>query len=364
MKTLKYFLSLMLIFLIGCSQGTGSGPNPTPSPTPTPTPKAQVMYVLNSAENTIGQWSLGSDGILTALASPIATGDYPRAMAIDEQHNSLYVASIDDQTITQYKIETDGSLSELATPILSNSFTESLVMSPDHRFLYALNGLDGNIFQYSLGSNGELTLLNNWSYPNSPVGMTFSSSGKFVYMVNETITDISQYAVAADGSFTPLTPATVASRGCPSGPILSAQSQSGVDFIYVLSCSTDEIEVYIVGGDGTLNSQQVVSTGALPSHMTISGKFLYTTNAGESTLSMFTIGSNGLLQSIATGAVAAGTQPESAIVEGNGKFAYVMDFVENKILPFSLGNDGTLSPLASGGIQSGDGPTKALIKNL
>lgn len=359
MKTLKLFLPL-LICLIGCGQKTDSNQNPTP----TPTPKTQVMYVLNSAENTIGQWKLGSDGKLTTLAPPIATGDYPRAMTMDEQHNSLYVASIASQTISQYKIGTDGTLSELATPISSSSSTESLVMSPDHRFLYSLNTYDGNIVQYTLGSNGELTLLNNWTYPNNPVAMTFSSSGKFAYMVNDAITDISQYRVAADGSFTPLTPATVSSRGCPSGPILSSQSKSGIDFIYVLSCSTDEIEVYSVGNDGTLRSEQVVTTGALPSHMTTSGNFLYTTNMGDSTVSMFTIGSNGLLQASTQAAVAIGTQLESVVVDGSGKFAYVMDYVEDKIFPLSLGVDGTVSPFASGGVQSGAGPRKAVIKSL
>jgi 6-phosphogluconolactonase len=360
MKTLKLFLPL-LICLIGCSPKNFSIPNPIP--TPIPFPKTQVMYVLNSADNTIGQWKIGSDGTLTTLAPSIATDDYPRAMAMDEQHNSLYVANIGSQTITQYKTGVDGTLSELTTPIASSAFTESLVMSLDHRFLYSL-GYDGVISQYSLGSDGELTLLNDWNYPNNPVAMTFSSSGKFAYMVNDAITDISQYSVAADGSFTPLTPATVSSRGCPSGPILSAQSKSGIDFIYVLSCSTDEIEAYSVGNDGTLNSEQVVNTGALPSHMTISGNFLYTTNMGDSTVSMFTIGSNGLLQASTQAAVAVGTQLESVVVDGSGKFAYVMDYVEDKIFPLNLGTDGIITPFASGGVQSGAGPRKALIKSL
>ncbi len=360
MKTLIKFLPL-LICLIGCGQKTDS--NLTPTPSPTPITKTQVMYVLNSAENTIGQWKIGSDGTLTTLAPKIATDDYPRAMAMDEKHNTLYVANIGSQTISQYKTAADGTLSELRTPISSSAFTESLVISPDHRFLYSL-GFDGNIFQYGLGSEGELTLLNNWTYADNPVAMTFSSSGKFAYMVNDAITDISQYEVAADGSFIPLTPATVASRGCPSGPILSAQSKTGIDFIYVLSCSTDEIEAYSVAHDGTLSSQQVVSTGALPSDMKISGNFLYTTNMGDSTVSTFTIGSNGLLQASTPASAAMGSQFESIVVEANGKFAYVMDFVEDKIFPLNLGADGTVIPFTSDGVQSGAGPRKALIKSL
>jgi DNA-binding beta-propeller fold protein YncE len=357
-NTVTTILSLMLT-LVGCGKGSGSGGDPTPAPTPS---KPQFAYVLNTGDETISQLGLSSSGQLSPLAvKTVPTGGYPRSMVMDKVHNSLYVANMSDDTISQYAMGADGELHAIALPIAADTSPYNLTLSPDGRFVYSMN-ISGSIGQYSVATNGELSLTSTMPHADMPISMIFAPSGGYAYVVNMASTDISQFSVATDGSLVPLTQATVPSRGCPSGPISANKNADGSETILVLSCATAEIEVYSVGSGGELTSQQVVMTGFLPTGMQISGSNVYVANAGDSTVSMFSIQANGDLQALSTPTIAAGMMPEALAVDTDGKFLYVLDLGLEKILQFSIAFDGQLVPSTAAPISSGGYPTQIIVR--
>ncbi|WII72363.1 beta-propeller fold lactonase family protein [Bdellovibrio sp. 22V] len=349
----KLLLSLTLL-LAGCSNGSG-GLNPQPNP-------AQFVYVLNSAENSISQFKVKASGELAAIAPAVATEDYPRIMVMDKVHNTVYTANLGSSSISQFTISANGSLKPLAPSVSVGAIPEGLVIGPGSRYVYSLNASDNTISQYTVATDGALTLKATIPHADGPVAMAFSPSGGFAYVVNDAIDEISQYAVDSDGSLTALNPATVASSGCPSGPIASATSQNGSEHVYVLSCITDEVEVFAIADDGTLSSQQTIKTGVMPSGFAISGSNMYVTNVGDATVSMYGIQADGTLQALLQPTVSAGIQPESVAVNTTGSFAYVLDSAEDKIISFARNLTGELSPSTKGTAVSGAGSIQIVVK--
>jgi 6-phosphogluconolactonase (cycloisomerase 2 family) len=358
MNRSKGTLSLsLLLTLVGCGKGSGSGGDPTPAPS-----KSQFVYVLNTADDTISQLALNSSGQLTPLAvKTVPTGQFPRAMVSGKNQSTLYVANMADDTISQFATGTDGELKPIAAPIAAGTSPYNLTLSPDGRFVYSMN-IAGSIGQYTVATNGELSLTATTVHDDMPVSMVFAPSGHYSYVVNAASTDISQFSVGNDGSLLPLTPATVPSRGCPSGPVSANKNADGSETIYVLSCATSEIEIYAVGNDGTLTSQQVVTTGFLPAGMQISGSNIYVANAGSASVSMFSIQANGNLQALAQPTIAAGMMPETLAADADGKYVYVLDLGLEQIIKFSVAFDGQLVPSQEAPISSGGYPTQIIVR--
>lgn len=347
----------LILALVGCGKGSSSGGDPSPAPG-----QPQFAYVLNTGDDTISQLSLSSSGQLTPLAvKTVATGAYPRSMVMDKVRNTLYVANMADDSISQFAMKADGELKPIAPPVAGGTSPYNLTLSPDGRFVYAMN-IMGSFGQYAVGASGELSLAATMAHDDMPVSMIFAPSGHYAYVVNMASTDVSQFSVGADGSLSPLTPATVPSRGCPSGPIAANKNADGSETILVLSCATSEIEVYNVGRDGTLTSQQVVNTGLLPAGMQISGANVYVANAGESSVSMFSIQANGNLVALAQPKIAVGMMPETLAVDSDGKYVYVLDLGLDKIVPFSIAVDGQLVPTTDAPINTGSYPTQIIVR--
>lgn len=336
--------------LVGCSGGSSSHPQPA---------KAKFAYVLNKGDDTVSQYSVGSSGELIPLTTPkVPTGSFPSAIVMDESQSHLYVANMGADTISQYTIGADGGLTEIGTPIATGMMPESLVLSSDGLFIYSVNSQGESITRYFIGTNGELSLVDTQSLSVGPIGLTFSPSGNFAYAINVDTT-ISQFSVAANGALNPLTPATVISSGCPSGPLGTTKTTAG-EFIYVLSCYTEEVEVFSMAQDGALTSLEVVKTGISPQGMTVSGTNLYVTNAGEGTISPFTIQSSGRLT--AQSVVAAGDAPETLAVAGKGQSAYVLDYVTDLVQQYSVTTTGELVKSTNSPVATGVSPIRILLK--
>lgn len=344
-------LSISFLFLAACSQSSSHRTQPVPE---------QFLYVLNAGDETISEMKIESDGSVTKLSNPlVSTGYYPRAMIMDRSHRGLYVANWGEDTISQFHIGTDGKLTEVATKISTGAGLQNLTVSPDGRFLYAMSMSDG-INQFSIASDGSLALVATTPMTDSPVSMEFSKSGRYAYVVSMGITDITQFAVNSDGTLSALSPATVPSAGCPSGPLTTTQSVFGQENLYVLSCGTDQIEVYGISNVGTLTSKQVISTGAWPVALTAMDSNIYVVNLGDSNVSGFSIGANGTLQSLSQTAY-AGQQPENMVVESSGQFAYTVDFVGDQLFQLSRDRNGQVTSSDRAPVTTGSAPYKAVI---
>jgi 6-phosphogluconolactonase len=68
----------------------------------------RLMYVVSQGANTISVFSIGTGGVLTAVAGPFATGDDPTGVAINNSGTYLYVVNAGDNNISGYSIERHG----------------------------------------------------------------------------------------------------------------------------------------------------------------------------------------------------------------------------------------------------------------
>jgi 6-phosphogluconolactonase len=95
-------------------------------------------------------------------------------------------------------------------------------------------------------------------------------------------------------------------------------------------------------------------TGVSPTAIRIhpSGKFAYVSNAGEDTISLYTIGSTGALTEV-TPRTVTGDQPADLIMDPGGKLLFAINSAGNSISSFSIdGASGALSVTAGSPYQS------------
>lgn len=200
-------------------------------------------------------------------------------------------------------------------------------------FLYvasaATDGGSGAVLQYSLGSMGSLTAQSIPSVPagTDPVGIAADPSGRYVYVVNAGDRTISQYAVGAGGSLTPLSPATVS---------LPASTSQGGDFSATVDPSGHYLYVVVSPPGETLV-------------------------ASPAFIAQYSIGSGGLLTPLSPAAITLSTLAVGAlVVDSIGRHAYLGGGASGVVLQFAIGSDGTLSPLPLAGVAADD-PTGVVL---
>jgi len=89
-------------------------------------------------------------------------------------------------------------------------------------------------------------------------------------------------------------------------------------------------------------------TGISPTSIRVhpSGKFAYVSNAGEDTVSLYTIGSTGALTEV-TPRTVTGDQPSDILIDPAGKFLFSVNSAGNSVSSYSIGSSGALSPNGS-----------------
>ena len=167
---------------VGNQVGTGKQPSALAL-----TPDNKTMFIANSGDNTIGSYSVNSDGTLTAQSSTTTTGQIPVAMAIDPAGKFLFVANqgtITDNTsgtISVFSISS-GSLTQVAgSPFLTESATDAtgtgpaaVVVAPSASFIYVANQFTNTVQSYSYDSSGALALVATYTVGTNPAGLAFS----------------------------------------------------------------------------------------------------------------------------------------------------------------------------------------------
>jgi len=311
-------------------------------------PPAVYAYVASAdvdnraVPGAVYQYSIASDGSIAPLSiASVPTGVTPTGVVSDPSGRYAYVVNSGDATISQYSIGTDGSLVALSPAVvrIAGPFQFAgfaLSIDPGGKFLYVVGsprdppGPTASITQYSIQSDGTLV-----SLAQAYLTLSVSASGslaidpgaRYAYLPGATNAPgglISQFSINADGTLSPLTPATVAAA---QGTIAVTIASSG-QMAYVMSACIDtacdgQIEPYTIGANGTLTPTGVVTlTGAHvnPVEMLTDGSGAYLlanamgvdTNAGA--VYQYAVESTGALAadtpaslSVASGSVAVST---------------------------------------------------------
>jgi 6-phosphogluconolactonase len=145
---------------------------------------------------------------VTAPASPLSIvaitqpGSSPYGLAISPNGNYLYTANFGDNTISEFTIGSNGLLTPIPGSPIGQTFTGpvSLVIEPSGKYLYVANQQSsGNVAGYSIGTGGALSVLTSSPYPTGaqPNYIASDPNGNFLFVGNLSKPAIESFCLAS-----------------------------------------------------------------------------------------------------------------------------------------------------------------------
>jgi 6-phosphogluconolactonase (cycloisomerase 2 family) len=172
--------------------------------------------------------------------------------------------------------------------------------------------------------------------------------------------------VGADGALTPLSPAAVNTGSFTSRPNSLVVSPASTH-LYVANAGDNTVSVFTIGATGALTFASSAMTGTFPFSVTVdpTGHFVYTANTGSAanntspgTISQFSIGGAGTLSPIPPGSVHAGLGTSSVTVDPTGAYAYAANRGESSLSQYTINQvTGALTLMGAPSVVSGLNPT-------
>src|SRR3984885_5974524 len=281
------------------------------------------------------------------------------SLTLSQDHTLLFAVNAGSGEISVFRVH--GSELSLADKELSGG-SEPNAVAQHGQFVYVLNtGASSNVVGFRVNDDGRLSQIpHSLSFlttnTSGAASLAFSPNGQFLVVTERETNDIDVFSVQSNGTLSPIVinprvgPGAFAVSFAPNGAALVAETgPTGGQ-------NASAISSYAVSSNGTLSviSASVPTLGAAScwNAVTPNGEWVYTSNAGSSTISGFTIGSNGALTALPGTVV--GTNPTGATnlditISADGKFLYSLDAEVGTISIFGIQSDGTLSNLGTVG---------------
>jgi len=273
---------------------------------------SSFAYVASQSDGVVDQFSVGEDGNLIALSpASVHSGTSPAAIATSPNGQFVYVLDQGDNAIAQFSANVDGTLRPLAPPTVPiPSGGNGLAITPNGSFLYATSSASNKMSAFSIGVSGQLTPLAVPSYTvASPARPAITADGSWLYVPLATA-GIAQFSVVADGSLSALTPPVETSPSTNNDTI----SVSPTGRYAYLGCAAgaagSPVAQYRITANGTLSplSPASVAAGNSPVNVAVDlgGHFVYVANNSDSTVSQFAISGTGTLVALAPATIRLG----------------------------------------------------------
>jgi 6-phosphogluconolactonase (cycloisomerase 2 family) len=192
--------------------------------------------------------------------------------------------------------------------------------------------------------------------------LAFSGDGRELVVTERATNSIDVFRVQADGRLSPITVNPAAGEGtfaavfAPNGAILV--SETGGEGL-----NSSTISSYAIASDGALQpiSKTIPTLGAANcwNVVTPDGRFVYTSNAGTSSVSGFQIGANGVLTPLPGTVVGVNPQGSANLdiaVGADGAYLYTLNAGSGAIGVFRVESDGRLTNFGTvGGLPAAAG---------
>ena len=324
---------------------------------------AGAVFVMSNAvdKNEVIAYRRASDGTLEE-AGRFNTGgrgsggnndplESQGSLRLSEDHSLLFAVNAGSGSVSLFSVH--GSQLSLVDKVISGG-SEPNAVAQHGNLVYVVNvGGSSNVVGFRL-DNGKLKQIPNstrfLSTNNSGAGgLAFSPDGRFLVVIERLTNDIDVFSVQGDNTLSPIVVNSSAGPGAfsvsfaPNGAALVSETgPSGVT-------NGSAISSYEIAANGTLSpiSSSVPTLGAANCWNVVApdGSFVYTSNAGSSTISGFAIANTGVLTALPGTVV--GTNPEGSVnldiaVSSDGRFIYTLNSVAGAIGVFSVQKDGTL----------------------
>lgn len=293
------------------------------------TASKQFYLAFYDPKNAVAGWQTGFSGPATVTGQTLAfaTGSTPFSMSAGLAYNFVL-----------YSVNTGPT--PTPAPVTQN--------------IYVSNGAPGasrnTIDIFPAGSNGNViptgTIAGTLTGLNSPVGLTFNSSG-VLYVANTG--SITEYATGARGNVAPS--AVITSPTLVSPQLIALDTNAN---IYVTQNSAtggvDSYQVYAAGSSGASTPTNTVTGSGLsmPVGIAVDTKGnVYVANNATSSVSIFAAGSNGNAAPTATiaGALTGLSNPTGLTLDPVGNI-YVANS-SGSIVIFKAGTTGNTAPIAT-----------------
>jgi 6-phosphogluconolactonase len=304
--------------IIGSPFDTGLSPSSVVA-----VPSGNFVYVANQGESDISLFKADSQsGLLTEVLPRTPSGIFPSSLALDSAGAFLYVANQASNNISVYSINaSNAALTAISgSPFATGPSPTRLRVSPSGKYLYVLGSDLGTISVYAIVS-GVLQPIAGSPFAVGPTPSSFAidSAEHYVYVTNTSTSTVSVFAInATSGALTaiPLSPFNTTTTVSSTTPVDVAIGTSG-QYLYVLNSSTANISEYSIAGNGVLtllSGSPATSSGTGPVFILYdpSGNFLYAGDQTSNTIDVFSVASDGILTSIQSPAV--GASPSSMFV--------------------------------------------------
>lgn len=350
------FVTLVLSTSCGGGSSPGSGGDLPTTGTP--------VYVSNLSSSVSSYVLDPSSGSLRrASGSPIVTGssssDAP-SLALTANKKFLLASDIDSGGFSSHiSVFSVDSTTAALKPVPGSPFTASagigtLVVHPNGKFAYGLSS--SQILAFSLDpTTGALAPLGAFLVSRTPISSTLaiSPNGQFMYMsspvpsVSGFSPGITGFSIAPDGSLM-LMRTIVMSEGLPGG--LTFDSTGA--FLFWVNGVNPGVSTFAVSATGALTEVggSPAPVGMGPGDALFSRGFLYVLNQTSATISAFAFSSStGQLTPLAGPLITTGTEPFSVATAASGRFLVVTTIVNGgggTVAVFLIGTDGSLTSVA------------------
>ena len=352
-------LCLLAILLVSCGGGGSSSSGGTTT--------VRSAYVANYGDGTISQYTIDATGALIPIfpsTIPSIAGSStsnPTSVTVAPSGKYVYVANSLDSVISQFTIGAGGALVPMSMPTVlsgvAGSGPVSVIVDPTGKYVFAANSGSKDVTQFTIGTNGALTNSMTIAAGTNPASVTIDPTGKYDYVVNSGFTcaascvtipgSVSQYNINA-------TTGALIANGLPvatgTDPISITVGPTGT-YAYVVNYGSANITPYTIAG-GALTATAPVATGSNPTSIAIDKNGTYAYVANGNGVTQFTI-TNGAL-SAPTSTLTGGFTPRSVTIDASGKYLYVANQADS-ISQFTIGAGGALSAtptITSGAVNS------------
>lgn len=290
-------------------------------------------------------------------------GIEPVDLEVSRTERDLYVlnqgsASPGSSTITHFKIDiATGRLSPFGLPtVLPEGFPSDLLLSPDGATLYVSNTLLGSLSAFAVAADGSLTPVTGSPFTiagSQPRGLAIDPLGRFLFSANSSSNDISVFDISPlDGS---LSSEQRFSAGGSPVDVEALFSASGVLGLYAATSSPNALAAFSVDEtNGALAGLGSETIGGVPARIvstTIGSDRLVYVCAG-SAVERFVINDAAQLFTPIPADSYPGPTPVDIVFTASGSFGFVAfqdasELSSAEVLPNTEGQLEAISPSAS-----------------
>lgn len=190
-------------------------------------PTTENLYVADSVNNVLLNYSVGSDGTLTlvpasASAPGVSTGTLPSGVAVDSCGQFVYVANGTSNNVSAFTICTvisanctapDYSLQPVSgSPYSVGDVPGPIAVDPFAKYVYVVDTGSSQLSGFRISSaNGSLTAIAGTPLATNSGANSISirADGSWIFVANFNSANVSQYAISqATGQLTPQAPFT------------------------------------------------------------------------------------------------------------------------------------------------------------